>query len=125
MVDDNRDSADTLAEVLRLLGHEAHTAYGGEAGVREVQALRPDTVVMDLGMPHMDGLQACRAMRDLDGGEHLRVLSVSGWGQQADRARSRDAGFDGHLVKPVAPDTLLAELERLDAAGRSPSLPHG
>ncbi len=125
VVDDNADSADTLAEVLRLLGHEAHTAYDGEAAVRQVQAVAPDTVVMDLGMPRMDGLQACRAIRALSQGQALRVLAVSGWGQSADVLRSTEAGFDGHLVKPVAPDALLAELERLDALRRSPSLPQG
>ena len=110
IVDDNRDSANTLAEVLRLLGHEVQTAYDGASGLREGEALQPEVVLMDLGMPQMDGFQACRAMRATSWGGAARMLAVSGWGQASDVERSRAAGFDGHLVKPVSPADLIPAL---------------
>jgi len=113
VVDDNRDSADTLTELLRLLDFEAEAVYDGESGLLRAQALRPDIVLMDLGMPRMDGFETCRRLRSQPGGAAPVVLAVSGWGQAADRARSAAAGFDGHLVKPITPAQLRESLRDL------------
>ncbi|MDO9436603.1 PAS domain-containing protein [Hydrogenophaga sp.] len=113
IVDDNRDAADTLAEMLRLIGYEAFTAYDGVEGVAQAEALRPDAVLLDLGMPRLDGYGACKAIRAGAHGKHMAVVALSGWGQTADTERTREAGFDGHLVKPVPPDDLVATLEAL------------
>lgn len=113
VVDDNQDSADTLAEVLRLMGCEADTAYDGVEGVEKAQQLRPDALVLDLGMPRMNGFEACRRIRSQPWGRDMKIVAVSGWGQQEDRRRSAEAGFDAHLVKPVVPDALLEVLDGL------------
>lgn len=113
IVDDNRDAADTLAEMLRVMGYEAFTAYDGVEAVARAQELKPDAVLLDLGMPRLDGYGACRAIRAACVGERLALLALSGWGQTADRERSSSAGFDRHLVKPVRPDELVAAIEEL------------
>jgi PAS domain S-box-containing protein len=113
IVDDNRDAADTMADVLRVMGYEAFTAYDGIEGVAQAEALSPDAVVLDLGMPRLDGYGACRAIRAGAKGRSLPILALSGWGQAADTERTRAAGFDRHLVKPVAPGELAAALEEL------------
>jgi CheY-like chemotaxis protein len=111
VVDDNHDAADTLAEVLQILGCSTDTAYDGLEGVEKAEQLRPDAVVLDLGMPKLNGYEACERIRAQDWGREIRMIAVSGWGQQDDRRRSVEAGFDAHLVKPVAPDALMALLE--------------
>jgi PAS domain S-box-containing protein len=121
VVDDNQDSADTLAEVLRLMGCEAETAYDGVEGVEKAQQLRPDALVLDLGMPRMNGFEACRRIRSQPWGRDMKIVAVSGWGQQEDRRRSAEAGFDAHLVKPVVPDALLEVLDGLPQRAREPA----
>lgn len=111
VVDDNHDAADTLAEVLEIMGCRTATAYDGLEGVEKAEQLRPDAVVLDLGMPRLNGYEACERIRAQPWGQDLRLVAVSGWGQQDDRRRSMEAGFDAHLVKPVAPEELLALLE--------------
>jgi len=111
IVDDNRDAADTLAEVMEMLGYEVGTAYDGVEGVERAEAMRPDAAVLDLGMPRLDGFGACRALRQTDWGRGIVVLALSGWGQAADTQRAAEAGFDGHLVKPVSPDALMEKIE--------------
>ena len=115
VVDDNQDAADTLAEVLKIMGCRTATAYDGLEGVEKAEQLRPDAVVLDLGMPRLNGYEACQRIRALPWGKAVRLVAVSGWGQQEDRRRSMEAGFDAHLVKPVAPDELM----KLLGAGRS------
>jgi CheY-like chemotaxis protein len=120
VVDDNRDGAESLAEMLRLLGHEAHTAHDGVEGVEAAERLRPDLILMDVGMPRLNGLDATRRIREQPWGRGVTVIALTGWGQEADRERSRAAGCDGHLVKPVDPaalQRLLAETRRAGAAG--------
>ncbi|MGE4244066.1 ATP-binding protein [Ramlibacter sp.] len=117
IVDDNADAADTLADVLRVMGYDAFTAYDGVEGVAQAQALEPDAVVLDLGMPRLDGYGACRAIRESARGKHMALVALSGWGQAADRERTQAAGFDGHLVKPVMPAELIAMLEDVLGAG--------
>jgi CheY-like chemotaxis protein len=109
VADDNADSAETLAALLRLDGHEVATASDGSEALERVQALRPEIVILDLGMPRMDGLEAARRLRTLPGGENMLLVALTGWGQPADRERTREARFDMHLVKPVD-SAALAEI---------------
>ena len=113
VVDDNRDAADTLSTMLRVLGHEVETQYSGAAAIAATTDRRPEIVVMDIGMPDIDGYAAARAIRG-DGrcGETL-LIAVTGWSGEVERQRSEEAGFDRHLVKPVAMTDLVAVLDSL------------
>ena len=114
VVDDNRDSADSLAMVLRHMGHEAHTGYDGEEAVVAAEKFRPEVVLLDLGMPKLNGYDACRRIRAKPWGKGMVLIAVTGWGQEGDRRRTEVAGFNHHLVKPVDPAALmklLAEME--------------
>ncbi len=112
VADDNHDAAECLAEALRLMGHEVQTVADGAAAVSLAEADCPDVVLMDLGMPRMDGYEAARRIRSRFGHTVL-LVAVSGWGQAEDQRRSRDAGFDRHLVKPVDISDVLALTEAL------------
>jgi signal transduction histidine kinase/CheY-like chemotaxis protein len=116
IVDDLKDSADSLAMLLSLLGHEAHTAYDGEAGVAAAEKLRPDVVLLDLGMPKMNGYEACRHIRQQPWGEDMFLIAVSGWGQEGDRRRAEKARFNRHMLKPVDPPELIKVIESLATA---------
>lgn len=107
VVDDNVDGAESLALLLSLAGHAIVTAHDGPAAVARAREFDPDLVLLDIGLPLMDGYDACRAIRELPGGRQMAIIALTGWNQDSDRARSAAAGFDGHLVKPVAYDTLL------------------
>jgi signal transduction histidine kinase/DNA-binding response OmpR family regulator len=106
VVDDNADSADTLAMLARLDGHEVRTAQTGAAALEVAQAFRPDVVLLDIGLPGMDGYEVARQLRAGAAGAPILLAAVTGYGQEADRNRSRQAGFDLHLVKPVEPEVL-------------------
>ncbi|HEV7280209.1 MAG TPA: PAS domain S-box protein [Pirellulaceae bacterium] len=106
VVDDNRPAADILAKVIRLLGNEARTAYDGREGVAAADDYRPDVILMDLGMPNMNGYEATREIRKADWGGGILIVALTGWGQDEDRRRTEEAGFDRHFVKPVEPATL-------------------
>ena len=113
VADDNRDAVQSLAQLLTLLGHDVRTAADGEAAVAECKAFQPDVVLMDIGMPKLNGYDACRRMRVEPGGDERLLVALTGWGQDADRELSLDAGFDLHLVKPLRPGAvsrLLASL---------------
>jgi CheY-like chemotaxis protein len=110
VVDDLHDNADTLAMLLRLHGHEVQTAYDGEEAVNRAGEFRPDVILLDLGMPRMGGDVACRIIREQPWGKAIRIIAVTGWGQESDRRRTEEAGFDDHLVKPVDPNMLVALL---------------
>ncbi|HEX5421412.1 MAG TPA: ATP-binding protein, partial [Gammaproteobacteria bacterium] len=101
VVDDDADSADALARLLRLMGSEVQTAYDGLAAVDAAEQFRPHVVVLDLDMPRLDGYAACRRLRQQPWAKRLRMVALSGWGRREDKERTREAGFDGHLVKPV------------------------
>ena len=116
VVDDNEDSAETLAMYLQSNGHRVRTADNGLAAVETAAEFRPDAVLMDLGLPKLNGYEAARQIRSERGHEVL-LVAVTGWGQEADRRRSRVAGFDHHLTKPVE----LDKLRRLLAAARIPA----
>ena len=105
VTDDNRENADSLAQMLRMAGHRVRVAYSGEACLALMDEERPDLVLLDLAMPGLDGFETCRSIRERHGGE-LRVLAVTGFGQARDVAESAKAGFDGHIVKPVDPAKL-------------------
>ncbi len=113
VVDDNRDSTDSLAMLLRLLGNEVHTAYDGVEGVESAERLKPDVVLLDIGMPKLNGYDACRRIRAAACGKDTVLIALSGWGQEEDRRRSVEAGFDAHMVKPVDPTDLVKLLSGL------------
>ncbi len=106
VVDDNRDAAESLSMLLELKGHVVRSAYDGEHALQVAEDFRPDIVLLDLGMPKMNGYEACRRIREHAWGAQMTLIAVTGWGQEDDRRKSSDAGFDGHLVKPVDPETL-------------------
>jgi PAS domain S-box-containing protein len=116
VVDDARDSADTLARILRMLGHEVRAVYDGPEAVAAAREFRPETVLLDLSLPAMDGFEVARRLRAEPGLDGLRLVALTGYGGEADRARTRDAGFDAHLTKPVELDALRALLAADPAA---------
>jgi len=115
VVDDNVDHADSMATLLRLEGHEVHTAYDGLQAVDAVAAVRPEVVLLDIGMPGLNGYETARRIR-ARGAAGIKLIAISGWGQARDRQLSEKAGFDHHLVKPVEP----ADLRRLMAKETKP-----
>jgi PAS domain S-box-containing protein len=110
VADDNRDSADSLAELLRISGHHVHVAYDGEEALAEFMRARPDAALLDVGMPRMSGHQVARAIRALPGGERALLVAITGWGQERDRSEALAAGFDHHATKPMDPERLLVLL---------------
>jgi signal transduction histidine kinase len=113
VVDDNVDAAESLAILLRLLGHDVRVAHDGPAGLAAVEAAPPDLVFLDIGMPVMNGYEVAQRLRQRPGPDHVVLVAVTGWGQEEDRRRSREAGFDHHLVKPVEPEALRQVLALL------------
>jgi len=113
VVDDNVDAADTLALVLRHLGMEVGTAHDGPEALAAVLDLRPDVVLLDIGLPGMDGNEVARRLRAMPEGAGVTLVALSGWGQDDDRARSRAAGIEHHLVKPADLDVLQRLLDGL------------
>ena len=114
VVDDNQDSARTMGGLLKLLGHEVHTAFDGMEAVEAAKQFGPEVILMDVGMPRLNGYEAARRIREQPWGRDVIIIALTGWGQEGDRVQSREAGCDDHLVKPVNfPDLekLLAELE--------------
>lgn len=118
IVDDNRDSADSLAMLLQFMGNETRTAYDGQAGVDCAEAFRPAVVLLDIGLPKLNGYEACRHLRGRPWGKDVVLIAVTGWGQEEDRRHSREAGFDHHMVKPVDPQELMRLLADLPRARR-------
>lgn len=116
VVDDHPDAALVLGELLRLHGHEVALAHDGLQALGVAADFEPQAVLLDLGIPGIDGHETCRRLRATRAGAGALILAVTGWSRDEDRERSRAVGFDGHLVKPVDPDTLL----RLLAEGRRP-----
>ncbi len=131
VVDDNRDSVDSLSVLLQLMGNDVRMAFDGVEAVHAAESFRPDVVLLDVGLPLRNGYEAARLIRSEPWGGDMVIIALTGWGQEQDRRRSREAGFDHHLVKPVDPRllmTLLAELahdpRRVGAArGMQPAIP--
>ncbi len=117
VVDDNRDAAEALGRLLQLMGHEVRTAHGGDEGVAVAAEFNPDVVLMDLEMPTVDGYDAARRIRAAPKGNEPFLIALTGWGADADRRRTHDAGFDRHLVKPVNTGVLIETIA--DLAPRS------
>ena len=110
VVDDNEDAAESLAALLRLFGHEVGVALDGEQALELAPSLKPDVVLLDLGMPRMDGHEVARRMRAAPWGASMKIVALSGFGDGEDRERSLEAGCNDHLVKPVSPADLEAIL---------------
>jgi len=113
IVDDNKDAAEWLATLLSLSGHETHVALDGDQAIKAAERLRPDAVLLDIGLPRADGYDVCRRIRQQSWGRDLMMVALTGWGQEEDRQKSRDAGFNAHLVKPVDEQIILDLLASL------------
>ena len=109
VVDDNRDAADSMAMLLRAAGHWVEVAYDGDEALAAGARTRPEVMLIDIGMPGMNGYELARAVRAQSWSERTLIIALTGWGQENDKRRSREAGIDHHLVKPVE----LAALDEL------------
>jgi CheY-like chemotaxis protein len=126
IVDDHGDVAESLRTLLDLAGHQVAVAHDGAAALEAVASFRPEVVLLDIGLPGMDGYEVARRLRALPAGKALVLVATTGYGQLEDRSRSRAAGFDWHLVKPVDLEELSGVLARLAPAVRPPQLsPNG
>lgn len=114
VVDDNRDAADTLSVLLELLGCDVKTAYDGPSALVALDEFRPTVILLDIGMPGMDGYEVAGEVKRRIGNQAV-LVAVTGWGQEEDQRRTRQAGFDHHLTKPVALESLRGLLSSLPA----------
>ncbi len=115
IVDDNRDSADSLAMLLRIMGNDIRTAYDGQEGVDMAGEFRPDVALLDIGLPKLSGYEACQHIREHSWAKDIIIIAVTGWGHEEDRRLSHEAGFDYHMVKPVDPQELMKLLAELQS----------
>ena len=115
LVEDNADSAEALALLLRMLGNEVEVASDGISGLRAVETNRHEIVLLDIGLPEMNGYDVARRIREQPWGERIALIALTGWGQDEDRRLAKEAGFDHHLVKPVDPQVLMPLFEKLRA----------
>jgi len=106
VADDNEDSAVSLGKMLEMVGHCVRVAYDGLAAVEIAATFHPDVAILDIGMPKLNGCEAARRLREQPWSEHLLLVALTGWAQEEDYARTKEAGFDHHLVKPVKLETL-------------------
>ncbi len=106
VVDDSSPAADTLSKVISLFGNEVRTAYNGEQALALAQEFNPQVILMDIGMPGMNGYEAAQRIRQQSNGNNILLIALTGWGQDTDRDRTREAGFDQHIVKPADPSHL-------------------
>jgi CheY-like chemotaxis protein len=120
LVEDNEDSREMLRMALDMAGHEVHVAADGLSGIAMATALTPDVALIDVALPGMDGYDVVRYIRSTELGQHIRLVALTGYGQVEDWLRARDAGFDAHLTKPVAPERLLAVVGGPDRPDRAP-----
>jgi PAS domain S-box-containing protein len=121
IADDNQDAAESLQILLQSAGHEVHAVFDGESAISAIERLRPHVALLDIGMPGANGYEVARRVRE-QSGRAVHLVALTGWGQQADKRRARDSGFDAHLVKPVpleALDELLAVISDAQAAAES------
>jgi CheY-like chemotaxis protein len=120
VVDDNDDAASSLAMLLRMMGHEVAIEHDGESAVQRVAAQRPDIVLLDIGLPGMSGYQVAERLRATEAGRAAKLYALTGYGQDGDRRRSAEAGFDGHIVKPIQPGDLFALIESVPPLDKLP-----
>ncbi len=118
VVDDNHDAAVSLAMMLKIMGNDTRTAHDGLEALDAAAAFRPDVILMDIGMPRLNGYEACRRIREQPGGGNVIVVAQTGWGQDDDKRQSSEAGFDFHMVKPVDPTALEKLLAGLSGVSR-------
>jgi CheY-like chemotaxis protein/two-component sensor histidine kinase len=119
VVDDNRDAADSLARYLsRAMGQRVEVAYDGPEALEAAEAFRPDVILLDIGLPGMDGNEVARRLREQVEFQGALIVALTGWGQESDVERSRAAGFDHHLVKPASPEAILELLTKAGAGER-------
>jgi two-component system CheB/CheR fusion protein len=114
VVDDNIDAARSMAMMLRAMGHEAAVAHDGPGALETSAKFEPNLVLLDIGLPGMDGYAIVERLRTMPGGDRLKIAALTGYGEEQDRKRSREAGFDHHFVKPLALPTLEALLGTLN-----------
>jgi len=110
VIDDNKEAADITAELLRMNGYAAEVAYSGLPGLDTARTYQPDVVLLDLGMPGMDGYQVAGALRALPDFDDAALIAFTAWGDPVTRQRVRDTGFDGHVVKPASLDNILTAI---------------
>ena len=122
VADDNRDAAQSLADLLRMEGHEVCLAFDGSEALQAFGRFRPDVALLDIGMPHLSGNEVAQAVRRDPGAPRALLVAITGWGQERDRAAARSAGFDVHLTKPVDPLQVL-QLVAAHAAAPAPASP--
>jgi len=115
VVDDNPDTAASLAMLLKMTGNETSTANDGLAAVDAAEAFHPDVILLDIGLPKLNGLDVCRRIREQPWGQRIVMVALTGWGQEDDRRKSQEAGFDHHMVKPLDYNELMKLLASLDA----------
>lgn len=118
VVDDNMDSAESLAMLLKVSGHDVRTAHDGEAALEAALDWRPEVVLLDIGLPGLDGFEVAKRMRRHPALLDVVLVALTGYGQDADRQRSQDAGFDRHLVKPVVPAMVQSIVASLPERAR-------
>jgi PAS domain S-box-containing protein len=106
VADDNHDAVESLALLLEIAGHDVHKAFDGEAAISSAEMLKPDVALLDIGMPKANGYEVARRIREHPWGKQIYLVALTGWGQETDKHRSLNVGFDAHLVKPVAPEAL-------------------
>ena len=120
VVDDNDDSAESLAMLLNLDGNETRVAHDGVEAIQAATTFEPDVMLLDIGLPKLNGYQVARKVRELPNGTRMRLVALTGWGDDADRSASQAAGFDAHFIKPVdhaALTRLLTEFATAQTAG--------
>jgi signal transduction histidine kinase len=117
VADDNNDALESLATLLQLSGHEVYTAANGAMALESAEQHRPEVALLDIGMPKLDGYEVARRIRAQPWGQRITLVALTGWGQDSDRRRSQEAGFDSHLVKPLDLDKLTELLAALPVAG--------
>ena len=113
VVDDNVDSAESLNILMTLEGHEAEMVHDGINAMKKAEEFRPDVILLDIGLPGMNGYEVARQIRKQSWGEKMALIALTGWGQNEDRERSKEAGFDTHLVKPIEHRVLNLLLEEI------------
>ena len=122
VVDDNRDSADSTTAILRVLGNQVECAYSGSAALELARHFQAHVVLLDLAMPGMDGFETLRQLRGIPGMERTFGIAMTGFGNQDDKRRTQEAGFDAHLIKPVELDALIQRLnDARERAARRPA----
>jgi CheY-like chemotaxis protein len=116
VVDDNSDHAESLAFLLNLMGHETRMAHDGEAALQVAAEFEPNVALIDIGLPRLNGYEVARRLREQPRLRNALLVAQTGWGQESDRVRSQKAGFDHHLIKPVAPEVLAEIIDSADCS---------